>query len=214
MLTYQDSARRLGADRAFSFQVDGDLKSASEFLAGKLDRRLVSSFARPTGNVLAQLAVKHLRPISGDEGTLTFGEDAVTYQSNDKRESRSWSYRDIESIATSDVFHLTLTTYEGQRLHYATRRVFNFQLKQPLPEDTYDKLWRRVNAGQGLELFEKLRSELEQQTTTAVAQTETPETISPQMTPMRGEPALSSGIFVFSGRIAAINPAGSASNKA
>jgi hypothetical protein len=145
LLTYQDSGLlRLGADRAFTFKVDGNLKGALPLLEAKLGRKLVMGFAETPEKVLARFAVKHLRPIKGDEGTLTFGENEVSFQSNEKGESRTWRYDDIESISTSDAFHLSLTTWERQRFHYATRRVFNFQLKEPLAEDTYNLLWRRV----------------------------------------------------------------------
>lgn len=179
ILTYQDSPWRLGADRAFSFKVDGDLRQAAALLGGKLERRLVTGFAGASGKVLARFSVKHLRPWRGDEGTLVFAEDSVSYQSGAKGESRTWTYDDIESIATSDVFHLSLTTYEHQELHYASRRVFNFQLKEPLREETYNLLWKRVNRRHDLELFERLRSEVEEKTAAALARSEEPLAINP-----------------------------------
>jgi hypothetical protein len=172
LITYKDSLLRAGADRAYSFRVEGDLKPVAALIDGKLERRLVLGWAQPVTAVLAKFAVKHLGTLRGDEGTLSFGEDRVVYESNDTAESRTWTYGDIESIATPDVFHLSLTTYERKGLQYAGWRVFNFQLKEPLREDIYNLLWQRVNRGRGLELFEKLRSDLEQQAAGAVTSNE------------------------------------------
>jgi hypothetical protein len=156
LLTYENGPKvKLGADRTFHFQAEGDLREAAEFLRARLDQRLVSGFAGKPGKLLAQFAVKHPRPFGGDNGTLFFGEDQVVFQSEDKAESRAWRYKDIESISTSGPFQLSITTYERQKLHYATRRTFNFQLKQPISEETYNRLWRRVNRVQGLELLER-----------------------------------------------------------
>ena len=150
LLSYEDGSKwKLGADRAFHFQVDGGLQNAAGFLAAKLDRRLVVGLPGKPAGILAEFPVKHLRPLRGDNGTLAFGEEAVTFTSQDKAESRAWRYQDIESIATSGRDQLSITTYERQRFHYANARVFNFQLKQPMSEETFNTLWRKVNEAQG-----------------------------------------------------------------
>jgi hypothetical protein len=41
-------------------------------------------------------------------------------------------------------------TFERARTHYGNRKGFNFQLKQPLAEERYTQLWRRLNAEKGL----------------------------------------------------------------
>jgi hypothetical protein len=146
LLSYEDGSKwKLGADRAFYFRVAGGPQNAAGFLAAKLDRRLVVGLPEKPAGILAEFPVKHLRPLGGDNGTLVFGEETVTFTSQDKAESRAWRYQDVESIATSGRDQLSITTYERQRFHYATRRVFNFQLKQPISEDTFNVLWRKVN---------------------------------------------------------------------
>jgi len=146
LLSYENGSKlKLGADRAFHFRADGGLQDAAGFLAAKLDRRLVVGLPEKPAGILAEFPVKHLRSLGGDNGTLVFGEETVTFTSQDKAESRAWRYQDVESIATSGRDQLSITTYERQRFHYATRRVFNFQLKQPISEDTFNVLWRKVN---------------------------------------------------------------------
>jgi hypothetical protein len=58
--------------------------------------------------------------------------------------SRTWRYRDILGLTSESPFELTLASLDGE-----TR----FQLKQYLPEDRYDDLWRRINEANGLRPF-------------------------------------------------------------
>jgi len=164
VLSYADSSKwKLGADRAFHFQAEGELKEAARLLAAKLDQRLVVGIPEKPANILAEFPVKHQRPLGGDSGTVVFGDDKVVFRSENEAESRTWRWEDIESISTTGHLQLTVTTYERQKFHYATRRVLNFQLKQPISEETFNVLWRKVNKAQGLEIFEKLRSEVSRQ---------------------------------------------------
>jgi len=165
LLSYQDGTRwQLGADRAFNFDVDGNLKELVALLVGRLDQRLVVGFAETPGKILAEFPAKHLRPIRGDDAVLIFGEETVVFRSEEKGESRTWRYADIESINRLDSYHLTITTYERRKFHYATRRAFNFQLKRPMGDDTYNTLWRRLNRPRDLDVLDKLRADVENKT--------------------------------------------------
>ena len=104
-----------------------------------LGASLVSAEAGP---VRYDLAVKHLEILKGSQGRLQFSDNGVVFRASNDRGSRSWRYEDLESISSGSLYDLTLTTYEQQRFHYASRRVYNFQLKDSLPRDTYDALWR------------------------------------------------------------------------
>ncbi|MCX6616871.1 MAG: lytic transglycosylase domain-containing protein [Acidobacteria bacterium] len=149
LLTYEDGPKwKLGADREFHFKLSGDQREALRFLQAKLGQRLIGGSADPPGSVLAQFAVKH---------------------QVDKAQSRRWRWEDIETISSSGRYQLTITTFERDRLHYANARAFNFQLKQPISEETFNVLWRKVNKAQGLEIFEKLRSEVSRQADAALA---------------------------------------------
>ena len=86
---------------------------------------------------------RHVRGSCG--GVLEFGEAAASSSTAKQGHSRSWTYREIESISTSGPNQLTLNTYERQRLHYGDRKTFEFQLQQPITEEVYNELWRKVN---------------------------------------------------------------------
>jgi hypothetical protein len=114
-------------------------------------RRPIAAQLLPSdlGDARFEFPVKHLGIVRGIQGRLVFTNRWVVLQADKAAEenggNRTWRYDDLESISSSDQYELTLTTYEQQRFHYASRRVYRFQLKAPLPPDIYDSLWRFVN---------------------------------------------------------------------
>ena len=155
--TYEDRRWRLGADKPFQFDwqdTEVSPRQVYEFLRTRT-RRPIAAWIVPQepGAVLYEFPVKHLRSVTGSQGRLVFTEQFVVLESDRPEQSRTWRYEDLEGIASAGLYDLALTTYEQQSLHYAARRVYNFQLQQPLAAETYDSLWRFVNRQKGLELF-------------------------------------------------------------
>ena len=140
ILTYKDSKLRLGEDRAYTFTGEIPTKDLYAFLRDRMDQRFVAAVGQAIGLPTWSLPVKHLRPIAGSEGTLEFAADAIVYSTPAKDESRTWRYSDIENIASSGPFQLTITTLE---------KGFNFQLKQPIKEATYNQLWLQIEKKNG-----------------------------------------------------------------
>jgi len=107
----------------------------------RLDQRFVAALAdervKPEWQVPVKLAKKVQGELLVDGGRVVFRSDAAG-------QSRTWRISDIESVASSDRFDLTLTTRE---------REFRFELKQPLAESRYQGLWRAVNRAQGLQIL-------------------------------------------------------------
>jgi hypothetical protein len=150
LLTYEDrSIWRFGADRVFEFAWADDAVAGEQvyqFLASRTARPIAAALA-PTevGTVSFDLPAKHLGVLKGDQGRLLFAADVVVFRTENAGSNRTWRYTDLESISSAGPYDLTLTTYEQKRFHYASRRVYNFQLKQPLSRDAYNSLWRFVN---------------------------------------------------------------------
>ena len=150
LYTYEDRSNwRLGDDKIFEFTWSDESISSQqvyEFLRSHTRRPIAASLVpAEVGAVSFDLPVKHLGILKGRQGRLQFSESGVVFRATDDRGSRSWRYADLESISSGGPYDLTLTTYEPQRFHYASRRVYNFQLKELLPRDRYDALWRWVN---------------------------------------------------------------------
>jgi hypothetical protein len=154
LYTYEDRSNwRLGADRVFDFRWSDETISAEqvyEFVRSRSQRPVGASFAPDeAGEVRFDLPAKHLGITKGNQGRLLFAAERVAFRSDSEAGSRTWRYGDLESISSAGPYDITLTTYEQQRFHYASRRVYNFQLKEPLPRQGYDSLWRFVNERKG-----------------------------------------------------------------
>ena len=150
LYTYEDRSNwRLGADKIFEFTWSDESISSQqvyEFLRSHTRRPVAASLIpAEVGPVSFDLPVKHLGILKGNQGRLQFSEGGVVFQASNGRGSRSWRYEDLESISSGGPYDLTLTTYEQQRFHYASRRAYNFQLKEPIPPDRYDALWRFID---------------------------------------------------------------------
>jgi hypothetical protein len=155
VVTYRDNRWKLGADREYEFRpaAGQTFQDAYRLLEGKLKRRFVAALAEPPREPLWEIPAKRLKRFGGSHGTLVAGPESVVYRTDAKRESRTWAYSDIANISSSGPFQLTVTTYERAKLHYGSRKDFNFQLKQPLDEARYNGLWRRLNRATGLPVF-------------------------------------------------------------
>jgi hypothetical protein len=162
VLTYKDNPWKLGADREYNFRMvgEGQFLEVYEMLKNRLDQRIVAALADPEVRPLWEMPVKRVGRIVGSEGLLVVGRERIVYRTARSGDARTWRYNDIENISTSGPFQLTVTTYERARAHYGSLKEFNFQLKEPLSEERYNDLWRRLNQKKGLR-FLTLMSEQE-----------------------------------------------------
>jgi hypothetical protein len=140
ILTYKDSKLRLGEDRAYTFTGKIPAEELYALLADRMDQRFVAAVGQALGLPTFSVPAKQLKPIAGSEGTLSFTAGAIVYSTPAKTESRTWRYSDIENIASSGPFQLTITTLE---------KPFNFQLKQPITEARYNDLWLQIEKKNG-----------------------------------------------------------------
>jgi len=140
ILTYKDSKLRLGEDRAYTFTGKIPAGELYALLKDRMDQRFVAAVGQALGLPTFSVPAKHLKPILGSEGILSFTTGAIVYSTPAKTESRTWRYADIENIASSGPFQLTITTLE---------KPFNFQLKQPITEARYNDLWLQIEKQNG-----------------------------------------------------------------
>jgi hypothetical protein len=78
----------------------------------------------------------------GSNGTLRLKEDGIDYVTESARDSRSWRWVDIQTIATPDPYELRVTGY---------REIVDFDLKQPLSRAVFEQIWDLLYAA-GLNL--------------------------------------------------------------
>ncbi len=146
IVTYEDERWELGRDRVWVF----DRLAAAiaidwyPIFSKKLDQRFVAALADEKVNPEWRIPVKLTHGRGGSQGALLIGTDGVVYKSGQPSQSRTWRIADIENVASSDPFDLTITTHE---------RDFRFQLKEALSRPRFDELWQRVNRASGLQIL-------------------------------------------------------------
>ncbi|MDE3168128.1 MAG: hypothetical protein KGN36_20165 [Acidobacteriota bacterium] len=136
ILTYRDSRLKLGADVEYRFTGKLPVDELYRQWSAQLDQRFVA--AGYFGLEGERLPAKHLATIVGSQGTLVFAPEAIAWDG--AGEARTWRYRDIRNLSSSGPFQLTITTFEKQ---------FDFQLKQPLGESRYNRIWLDVERKNG-----------------------------------------------------------------
>jgi hypothetical protein len=146
ILTYEDQKWKLGKDRIYRFKIiEGSIDARlSDFLRQRISGTFVTAIAPETSDEPEyRVPVKHRLVLGGSEGILQVYDDRVVYRSQSARDSRVWTYRQIESFAFPSAREFELLTDEKE--FGGPTRTFRFQLKEPLPESAYDFLWVRIN---------------------------------------------------------------------
>ena len=157
IVTYEDRKWELGRDRVYDFdRIPPDFaRHWYPFFAKHLDRRFIAALSDE--NVKAQWTIpaKLLKGRSGAQGVLRVASDAVVFQTDSRRQSRTWRISDINAVSSADPLELTITTRE---------RDFRFALKQELTNARFNELWRRVTmTSKGLQILSSTKSTGEQQ---------------------------------------------------
>lgn len=66
---------------------------------------------------------------------LEIGPDGIQFKTEREADSRTWLYRDIQTIGTSSPFSFRVST---------DSETYIFDLKERLPEAAYDLAWSRL----------------------------------------------------------------------
>lgn len=144
--TYQNRKLLLGQEESLTFKIiDGEIdQKVSDFLRERIARPLVTSLTKEETESapLAQIPVKHLHRWSGCQGILKVYADGLAYEAQDGHDSRSWRWTDIRAVGRPDIDRFEVLTFEPQT--GGPKRSFNFILKEPMPDSTYDLIWSRV----------------------------------------------------------------------
>lgn len=78
-----------------------------------------------------ELFVKQGHLFGSSKGSLVFGQDAVEYQTTNKKDIRRWRYENIKQVQILSPVRIALLTYEDQgRLKLGADRTFHFDVIQ------------------------------------------------------------------------------------
>ncbi|HEV8130940.1 MAG TPA: hypothetical protein VGQ81_06795 [Acidobacteriota bacterium] len=146
ILTYEDQKWKLGKDRIYRFKIlEGSIDARlSDFLRQRMTGTFVTAIVPEASEEPEyRVPVKHRLVLGGSEGILEVYDDRVVYRSQSSRDSRVWTYRQIESFAFPSAREFELQTDEKE--FGGPTRTFRFYLKEALPDSAYDFLWMRIH---------------------------------------------------------------------
>lgn len=105
----------------------------ARFLSKALQRPVIGAFGLAAQPEVA-IRAYHRHRLGGCHGTIRIDSDAIRFASDRTEDSRTWLYRDLETLGTMNPFHFRVSTLA---------ETFNFDLKERLPETAYDlAVWR------------------------------------------------------------------------
>lgn len=141
--TYANRGRHLPGVKTFRFTL---ASAVPPQVAAELATRVgkPSRNADPDPNLpgFASIPARHPALRGGSNGVLRFDQDGINYVAAPGSDSRNWRWKDIQTLAHSDPYHLTVDGY---------RETYSFELKQPMSQALFDRLWDYVY-GRGLQL--------------------------------------------------------------
>lgn len=132
--TYAVSRWNPADRRSYTFRValDAPLDELARFFADRMNRPVVGHYEE---TARFRIPAFHRRLRRGADGTLEVGNDSIRFASEQPGESRTWLYRDIETIGQPDSYRFRVTT---------ARETYVLELKRQLSDEAYRFAWDRV----------------------------------------------------------------------
>jgi hypothetical protein len=91
----------------------------------------------PSVAVLSEIPAHRRIWSGGSNGTLRLKDTGIDYVTENGRDSRTWRWADIQTIANPNPYELRVTGY---------RETVEFDLKQPLARAVFEQMWDRLYA--------------------------------------------------------------------
>jgi hypothetical protein len=138
LVGYQNRRWHLHGEREFRFDLQSALPPvvAAE-LAARVAKPAENGVPDPKADAFATLGARHRTRGGGTNGALRFRDSGIDYVTASGEGARSWRWADIQTLANPDPYHFRVGAY---------REIFEFELKQPMSEDLFDRLWNSVYA--------------------------------------------------------------------
>ena len=136
---YQNRHWHEPGEQQFHFTMQEDMPpSVASMLTERVGRPVRNGAPDAKAPALAEIPARRTARFGGSNGTLRLRDSGIDYVSADGRDSRSWRWSDIETIANPDPYSFRVTAY---------REISEFELKQPLARELFDKIWTMLYAG-------------------------------------------------------------------
>lgn len=138
LLTYERRPWHEPGERPFHFTLDEPMPPvvAAQF-AERVGKPVRNGNPAPSATAIAEIPAHHRTWSGGSNGTLRLREEGIDYFTESGRDSRSWRWSDIQTIANPNPYELRVATF---------RDIVEFDLKQPISRDVFERVWDRLYA--------------------------------------------------------------------
>jgi hypothetical protein len=136
--TYENRPWHEPGERLFRFTLSETMppELTAQFTA-RVGKPVQNGAPIPTSAAVEEIPAHHRVWSSGSNGVLRLKEDGIDYIAENGRDSRSWRWKDIETIANPNPYEFRVTAF---------REIAEFDLKQPLAREVFERLWDRLYA--------------------------------------------------------------------
>jgi hypothetical protein len=138
LLTYENRRWHESGERPFRFTLTEPMppKVAAEF-TNRVGKPVRNGAPIASAAAIQEIPAHHRAWSGGSNGLLRIKEDGIDYVTESGRDSRSWRWDDIQTLASPNPYEFRVTAF---------REIAEFDLKQPLARDVFEKLWDRLYA--------------------------------------------------------------------
>ena len=136
LLSYQNRPWHQPGERPFHFTLADPMPpEVAAQLTARVGKPVRNGDPVPGAAAVAEVPAHRRAWSGGSNGTLRVKDDGIDYVTEDGRDSRSWRWADIQTLANPNPYELRLTAY---------REIAEFDLKQPLDRAVFEQMWDRL----------------------------------------------------------------------
>jgi hypothetical protein len=135
---YENRKWHRHGERSFEFDLESPVPPlAAAELARRVGKPAENGDPDPRAPAFATLPARHRTLGGGTNGVLRFRETGIDYVTRSGEGARSWRWADIQTLANPDPYHFRVGAY---------RETFEFELKERMQPELFDRLWNDVYA--------------------------------------------------------------------
>ena len=133
LLSYQSRHWHEPGEQRFQFALSGPMPAeiAAQFTE-RVGKPVRNGIPLPSVAALTEIPAHHRMWSGGSNGRLRLKDSGIDYVTENGRDSRTWRWADIETIANPNPYELRVAGY---------REIVEFDLKQPMSRDLYEVMW-------------------------------------------------------------------------
>jgi hypothetical protein len=136
--SYQNRPLHTPGEQRYQFALSGPMppEIAAQFTE-RVGKPVRNRIPLPSVAVLSEIPAHRRMWSGGSNGSLRLKDSGIDYVTEKGRDSRTWRWADIQTIANPNPYELRVTGY---------RETVEFDLKQPLTRVVFEQMWDRLYA--------------------------------------------------------------------